>query len=547
MQNINRVFPVSRRTKPSVDVTDVVLNREGAPAYRRSLEEQTIQILTTGTLGDTFYATARDLATEAMDVLVAMREQDPEFLARAVVYARSEGLLKTLPTLGLAVLSGGQGRTRKLFENAFNQVILIPDDLRAFVTLCKSGQVPGVRGLGGMRVKAVRNWMQRLSEFHAVKYGSSASRVITLRDILRLSHPRPSTAPLSERFGWLVKGNEGLGLDPSLNPQIRSFESLKRATTEEEKISLIRQGRLPYEVVVPAVQGMTTAIWSELLNQASYMNLLRSLVTYNRHGVFESEENVDLAISKLTNESAVRKSKVLPFRFFDAWRAWTTQTEVADGRIADALRSCLELSMVNMPSFGDRKVCIAPDTSGSMSSPISSKGSTRFIDIAGVFTGALLRQSGSRTLVLPFDTRVHTNHSLSCRDDVIVTAEKLARYGGGGTAVGAPVQHLLRSRTKVDVVIGITDNEDWAYGHRGWGGWECECSFLELWTRYKAEVNPSAVAFLVTIAPYRDVVAPSSAKDVHFIYGWNASALNFIGTVLSGSQGQIEQVRQMSF
>jgi 60 kDa SS-A/Ro ribonucleoprotein len=545
VQNINNVFGAARlRTQPSVDVNDVVLNWEGAPAYRRSLEEQTLQVLMTGTLGDTFYVSGQDLAEEAIQVLVQMRESDPDFLARALVYAREEGLLKSVPTLGLAILSGGQGRTRHAFEKAFDRVIRIPDDLRAFVTLCKSGAIPGVKGLGGMRVKAVRRWLQGLSEYHAVKYGSAASRGITLRDVLRLSHPRPSSPALAERFGWLVKGSKGLGFAQDLNPQIRAFEALKRAATEEEKVTLIREGRLPFEAVVPACQGTSTSIWRELLRQAPFFNLLRMLVAFNRHDVFTSEESVDLVVRKLTDEQAIRRSGVLPFRFFDAWRAWTSQRQVTlDSRISDALREALNLSMFNMPSFGERKVCIAPDVSISMNGLISHKGSTSFIDIAAIFSGALLKQAGSRAMVLPFNTRVNVNHGLSPRDDVIITAEKICGLMGGGTAVGAPVQHLLRSRTEVDVVIGITDNEDWAFGHQ-WGH-ECEGSFLDLWCRYKSEVAPNAVAFLVTIAPYRNAVAPEGVEDVHFIYGWNASVLKYIGMVLAGSSGQVEAVRQM--
>jgi hypothetical protein len=43
--------------------------------------------------------------------------------------------------------------------------------------------------------------------------------------------------------------------------------------------------------------------------------------------------------------------------------------------------------------------------------------------------------------------------------------ERLQVFGGGGsTAVGAPIQYLLDRKIKTDVFIGITDNEEWAYG-----------------------------------------------------------------------------------
>jgi 60 kDa SS-A/Ro ribonucleoprotein len=111
----------------------------------------------------------------------------------------------------------------------------------------------------------------------------------------------------------------------------------------------------------------------------------------------------------------------------------------------------------------------------------------------------------------------------------------------GSTAVGAPIEYLLDRKIKTDVFIGITDNEDWAYGH----GHHTSGSFLTLWRRYKKEVNPDAVAFLVTIAPYREAVASVGEKDVHFIYGWSDKVLNYIGTKLSTGASQVDEIAKI--
>ncbi|MBI5077551.1 TROVE domain-containing protein [Candidatus Falkowbacteria bacterium] len=516
-------------------------NREGAPAYYRTLREQVSQILLTGTLGNTFYASGRELGEEAMDVLLQAREECPEFLAKALVYARKFGCVKTLPTLGLAVLSGGRGKTRPHFEAAFDQVVLIPDDLRAFVALCLSGKVPGRNGLGGVAREAVRKWIAGISEYHALKYGSAASREVTLRDILRLAHPHPRSANVAERFGWLVKGSEGLGDDESLNPQIRRLEALKQAQNDDEIVRLIHEGHLPFEVVLPSVKAAQPAVWEALLYNAPYMNLLRNLVAFTRHGVFAKKDNVWYAVERLTDQRAVERSKVLPFRFFDAWRAYSEKCDAPDNQIADAIRKALELSFSNMPTLGNRQVAIGTDVSGSMCGPISDKGSTRCIDIAGIFTGALMRRIEGRAIPLPFSTQAHANCGLSGRDEILTTAEKVARIGGGGTAIGAPVEYLLQRKLAVDVFIGITDQEDWAYGE----GMSCSGRFFNLWRRYRQEVAPSARAFLVTIAPYRDAVAPAGEKGIRFIYGWSGSVLKYIALDLESGESQMKAIEQM--
>jgi 60 kDa SS-A/Ro ribonucleoprotein len=518
------------------------LNHEGAESYFRSLREQVVQVLTTGTLGDTFYVSAEELGKEAMEVLLLARTVCPEFLARALVYARNKGFMRTLPILGLVVLSGGKGKTKRLFESVFGLVILTPDDLRTFAILSRSGKIPGRNGLGGMARNSVREYLSRISEYHAIKYGSSVSREITLGDLVRMSHPRGVSVSTAERLNWLICGKKGLDNNFRLNPAICCLEDLKKATAEEDILRLVRDGGLPFEVVLPSVKSTSPAIWSELLRNAPYMNLLRNLVTFHRHQVFQNQENVELAVRKLTDIAAIERSKVFPFRFYDAWQMYKA-VDAPDSRIADAIRTALELSFRNVPSLGNRTIAIGTDVSGSMGCPISENGNGRsFIEIAGVFTGALLRKVEDRVIPLPFEERVHTNCGLSKHDDILVTAEKIAAIGGGGTAVGAPIQYLLDRKIHTDVFIGITDNVDWAYGH----GYDyASGNFLNLWRRYRKEVNPEAQAFLVTIAPYRDAVAPSGEKGVHYIYGWSGNVLNYISLSLEHGQGQVQEIEQM--
>lgn len=516
-------------------------NPEGALSFHRSLKEQLLAVLSTGTFGDTFYVSRNELVREAFEVITEARNVCPHFLARALVWAREEGMMKTLPVTGLAILSAGGGQTKDLFEQAFPRVVKTPDDLRSFVSTVISGVIPGRKGLGGMTVESVRDFCANISEYHALKYGSANSKDVTLRDIIRMAHPRPATLQASERLGWLTRGKRALGENQGLNPRIRSFETLKNTTAESEVIALVREGGLPFEVVVPSLKKTTTAIWSEILKQAPYMNLLRNLETFTRHGVFLEDENVRYAVSRLTDPESIKRSRVLPFRFFNAWKVYSENPE-KDSRIADALRSALNLSFSNMPSLGDRKIAIGPDVSGSMSSRMtSSEGTARFIDIAGIFTGALLKRIEGRAIPLPFDTVAHAENNLSSRDDIMVTVDKIARYGGGGTAVGAPIQYLLDRKVKVDVFIGITDNVDWAHG----SGYATSGSFLDLWHRYKAEIAPKAKAFLITIAPYCDAVAPKGEKGVHYIYGWSDRVLNFIALRLQSDAGQVEAIEQM--
>lgn len=513
-----------------------LLNHEGAPTFRRNLEEQVIQVLTTNTLSRTFYVSRGEITRETLEVLIEMRDKDPEFLAKALVYARNHGFMQFVPLVGLAILS--TARDKDPFRLAFPKVVQTPDNLLEFVALCRSGKIR--KGLGGVAPEATKTWLGGLTAYHAIKY-SGASEGISLRDVLRMAHPKPTDDVLRERFGWLVKGWDGIGEEPSpTNPQIWYYERLKRATDEATILESIAEGRLPWEVVVPAVRKMTTPIWEALMRQMPYMALLRNLNTLTRAGVFAKPGNVEYAAGRLSDSRAVAKAKILPFRFFEAYKAYAADP-AHEPKIAEALEAALESSFANMPDLLGT-VAIGSDVSGSMSRLVSEKGHTRYIDVCGVYTASLVKKSADRVVVLPFEFDVVKGIRINRGDSVFTIADRLASISGGGTAVGAPVQFLLDRKITVDTFIGITDQEDWCYDRPGFYGRGVRGSFLDLWRQYRAEVAPDARAFLLTIASYRDAVAPQNEPGVHFIYGWSPDVPRYIASQLNAGKGQVDAV-----
>jgi 60 kDa SS-A/Ro ribonucleoprotein len=542
-------------------VASAVLNHEGQPAFERGVYERTIQVLMTNTMEGTFYANQETIARETYEALTEMAQEDPEFLAKALVYARNEGLLQLVPVVGATILSTIEDKS--WFKKVFPRIIATPDNLRSFVKVCKSGKYR--KGLGGVATDAVREWLGNLSEYHAVKYSGDAKsqknpdgtveNKFSLRDMIVLTHPKPDSPEMAERYAWLVKGVE----DPETmvqNPKIKAFEELKRATTDEERIARIKDGGLPWEVVIPAVPKMTPELWEAMMSQMPYMALLRNINNLRKYQVLDSDANVEYLCNRLTDRAAIAKAKILPFRFYEAylayagrrpknkgWRRSYSQLEAApgevDSRITAALEEALEASFVNLPALPG-KLAIASDVSGSMFSPINAKGSTQYIDICGVFTGALLKKAEGRVHALPFTHNVLPN-DLSGEDRIMKVAEELVAIGGGGTALGAPLQELLRTGQSVDAFIGITDNEDWAYG----GEFDTSGSFLNLWRQYRKQVNPEAQAFLIRIDPYSNAVAPEGEPNTHFIYGWSDSVPSYISQIMQGKESQVEEVMAM--
>src|SRR5258708_4124083 len=120
-------------------------NYAGAPTFVRGDEERLIQVLTTGVFENTFYVDAKTQLDEALTLFRAFTEKDPDFLARAILYARQEGMMRLVPITALVVLSTGSAiHTKSLFRMIFSQIIQTPGDLADFVTTCRGRKIRGM-------------------------------------------------------------------------------------------------------------------------------------------------------------------------------------------------------------------------------------------------------------------------------------------------------------------------------------------------------------------------------------------------------------------
>ncbi|NDJ84516.1 MAG: TROVE domain-containing protein [Chloroflexi bacterium] len=509
------------------------VNAAGFPAFERPIEERYLQVLLTNSLTGTFYARSTQLVSQSLALHAEMAATAPGFMARALVYARTEGLMRLQPILGLAYLAKAD---HQLFSAVFDRVIRTPGDLADFVEIVRDSAVPGRMGRAVKR--AINAWLNNLSEYHAIKY-SRGGQGYSLADILRLTHPVPVNERQDAIFMWLVDRERWAAHDEApLTPQIAAFEALKRLPTPvaaTDARSLIEVGRLPYEVVTGVVKP-DCELWGYLLRQMPYLALLRHLNTLQRAGVFNDASQGEYVVGRLSDAEAIRKAMVLPFQLYAAYVAFEPESP-DEKQIQMALVDALEMAFVNMPALGKR-VCIAPDVSGSMSGRLSHQGATRYIDVAAIFAAALVK-SNPNALALPFDTGI-LPLSVSSRDSMVTIANQVAGKLGGGTAISAPISHLLDNRIQVDTFIGITDNVEWATDQSGRTG------FLAVWNAYRQEIAPAATAFLLTIAPYPQAVAPPSRSDVHFIYGWSDAVLKYMALTQNGIEDQAASVRRLS-
>ena len=124
------------------------VNAEGFPAWTLSEDALLDQLAMTGTLGNSFYANAREVAKDAVRLL---ERADASSLATAIVRGRNEGFIRSFPILGLVYLSR---KDAALFKETFPRVVLTGNDLVDFIELTKT-----VRGFGRAVKSAMALWL----------------------------------------------------------------------------------------------------------------------------------------------------------------------------------------------------------------------------------------------------------------------------------------------------------------------------------------------------------------------------------------------------
>ena len=79
-------------TNPYIETDET--NHEGFPTFTQPDKEQYLQVLLTNTLSGTFYVKEKELLKGALDLHKHFAQTDPQFMAKAIVYARNKGMMR---------------------------------------------------------------------------------------------------------------------------------------------------------------------------------------------------------------------------------------------------------------------------------------------------------------------------------------------------------------------------------------------------------------------------------------------------------------------
>jgi 60 kDa SS-A/Ro ribonucleoprotein len=511
----------------TVKATDAV-NAAGGKAYALSSKQALARYAATGCLSDTFYVNAED----HLDRVIALaKECDSEFVAKLAIFARKEGYMKDMPALLCAVLASRGDNGRAALKAAFPQVIDNGKMLRNFVQMVRSGKL-GRKSLGTGPRNLVRGFFERNHPnwlFRQLSVGQDPSGA----DIVKMVHPKGRTPEHEALLGYMIgrvkAGSEKWDALPPLVQQYEAWKADKSLPSPAVDFQLLTAEKLSGEQ------------WAHIFRNGQWHFIRMNLNTALRHGVLKADPGMeDFIADRLRDREAISKARVMPYQLLAAYKHIAGDVP---RKIVDALHDAMEIATENAP-VAEGRTLICVDVSGSMRSPITGMkrnpktgrmeqvaSKVRCVDVAALFAASYLRQNRDAA-VLPVDTRVHTGYRPEPRNPILTEADRLAQFGGGGTALSLAFAHANKLRLKVDHVVVISDYESWAdnsYYSTGTG-------LMHEWETLRSR-NPGAKLVCIDITPGRTHQIAEGHSEILHVSGWSDAVFRVASSFLSGDAG----------
>lgn len=388
------------------------LNREGVEAYSQTDEMKLASIMLTSFVQDQFYRGASD-TTKELKALI--QKVDPEFAAKAAIYARTEFGMRSITHITAAEVAQ-RVKGEKWTKRFIDKVIYRPDDATEILAyqLANYGK-PVPNSLK----KGLARGISKFDAYQLAKYRGD-KHAVSLVDVVNLVHIKPNVKN-RDALEQLVEG------------------TLRSADTWETKVSAAGKSE--------DKQGAKAQAWSDLVRERKigYFALLRNL----RNIEEQAPEVLDEALAMLVDEKLIRKSLVLPFRYM------TALEQVQKTKTVQALNRALDISVSNVPKL-DGKTLIAVDHSGSMGSGLNSpKGK------GDLFAAVLFKANDADVMV--FGTTAGYVSKLNPDDSTLSIASQIEKVNHGwGTNFSEVYKH---ARDKYTRIVTLSDMQSWmGYG-----------------------------------------------------------------------------------
>ena len=253
----------------------------------------------------------------------------------------------------------------------------------------------------------------------------SASKTLKLVDVVNIVHPAP-TERNKEALELLV--NDKLKANGTWEAML---SKAGQTATDENDLAQLKADA-----------------WKELIttNKICIFALLRNL----RNIINQAPDQIPAACQILGNLEAIKKSKVLPFRFATAHdEIYKLGSSSVIRTALNGINNALDLSAVNVPKFTGETLVVV-DVSGSMQGRPS--------EIASLFSAMLVKANNCD--VMTFSDKA--NYRQYNPSDSIMTIRNSFKYANGGTNFQ---DIFIKANKYYDRIIILSDMQAWVGGY----------------------------------------------------------------------------------
>jgi len=411
---------MSKFNQTVVKPTTKTTNLAGGEAYKASNELALVSLLLTSFVSNQFYRTADQSLEELKKYIKTMNNK--EFIAKSAIFARDEFGMRSI-THALAGELASELTGKEWGKNFYEKVITRVDDMTEIMSYYLANKTDKNHPKFPNSLK--KGFAKAFDKFDGYQIGKyrGENKEVKLVDVVNLVHPVP-TERNKEALNSLVNG------------------ALKNTKTWESMLS--QAGQMAQDE--DDLSRLKADAWSELIlnKKLGLMAVLRNL----RNILTQSPDMIPSVCEILTNVNAIKKSRVLPFRFNTAYEEVSKLGNDKNVRdLLQAISKALDISTINVPKFEDTLFVI--DVSGSMSGKPS--------EIASLFAAMFAKVNNCDVMTFANNA----NYVGYNPNDSILTIKNSFKFTGGGTNFRSIFQTANKA---YDRVIILSDMAGWI-GH----------------------------------------------------------------------------------
>lgn len=452
-------------------------NLAGGKAYSQSPELELVSILLTSFANDQYYKSAGETFQTLKDLI---QKCDKRFVAQAAIYARTQFGMRSITHVAASELARHVSGA-KWAKRFYTAVVHRPDDITEILSYHKqkNGKLTNAmkKGLAGA--------FDKFDKYQLAKYRGEG-KGFKLVDAANILHPKP-----------VEKNKEALEM--LMLGKLRSFDT--------------------WETELSATGGNETLkkeAWEKLIREKKigYFALLRNL----RNIIEQSPDVLPAALVLLTDESAIQKSLVLPFRYSTAYDEIQKVENPPLAKLTmAAINRAVDIAVKNVPVF-DGDTLVVLDVSGSMMGKPA--------QIGALFASVLIKSNDADFMTFSDDAQYR---NVNIADSTLTIAGGL-RFASGGTNFPAIFQ---KAKRKYDRVIILSDMQ-------GWVGYQTPARAFSEW---KKRTGSDPFVYSFDLNSYGSMQFPE--KNVFAIAGFSEKIFDVMKLMEQDRAALISKIKEV--